>query len=141
MDKIYIDTSAFYALIDRSDRCHEAAKALWPSLLNGQTRLLTSSYVVSETMDLLQCRLGYEAARLWHKAMLGVVDIQWADQSLHALGYDLWMSLGRMGFSLVDCVGHILMNRHCIEKAFCFKPTYAEQGIILLPERSDSYKR
>lgn len=138
MEKIYIDTSAFYALIDRSDRHHESAKALWPTLLSAQTTLITSSYVVSETMALLQCRLGFEAARLWHKAVLGVVDVQWTDRSLHALGYDLWMSLGRMGFSLVDCVGHILMNRNQIEKAFCFKPAFAEQGIILLPEYAES---
>jgi predicted nucleic acid-binding protein len=137
MEKIYIDTSAFYALIDRSDHHHESAKTLWPSLLNGQTTLVTSNYVVSETMELLQRRLGYEAARLWHTAVLGIVDIQWTDRSLHALGYELWMSLGRLGFSLVDCVGHILMNRYHIEKAFCFKPSFADQGIILLPEYTE----
>jgi predicted nucleic acid-binding protein len=135
IEKIYIDTSAFYALIDRSDSCHEAAKALWPSLIKNEINLLTSSYVVSETMTILQKRLGQEAACLWHKAVLGVVDIQWVDRSLHTLGYELWQSLGRLGFSLIDCVGHILMNQHQVTRAFCFKTHYARQGIAMVPEK------
>jgi predicted nucleic acid-binding protein len=135
IEKIYIDTSAFYALIDRSDTCHKAAKALWPSLLKNRINLVTSSYVVSETMTILQKRLGQEAACLWHKAVLGVVDIQWVDRSLHTLGYELWQSLGRLGFSLIDCVGHILMNQHQVTRAFCFKAHYAHQGIVLVSEK------
>ncbi len=29
---IYVDTSAFYALIDRSDRYHQEASVLWPEV-------------------------------------------------------------------------------------------------------------
>ena len=130
---IYIDTSAFYALIDRSDRHHEAAKALWPSLLDSHITLLTSSYVVCEAMSLLQYRLGFAAASLWHKAVLEVVDVQWVDSATHRLGHELWMSLGRQGCSLVDCVSYITMNRHQVEKAFCFKAAYTDQGFTLLP--------
>jgi predicted nucleic acid-binding protein len=45
-NKIYVDTSAFYALIDRSDRYHEQASILWPKLLNDNITLVTSNYVV-----------------------------------------------------------------------------------------------
>ncbi len=134
--RIYIDTSAFYALIDRSDRHHESAKALWPSLLDSHINLLTSSYVVSEAMCLLQYRLGFAAASLWHKAVLEVVDVQWAERATHRLGHELWMSLGRLGYSLVDCVSFVTMNRHQVEKAFCFKAGYADQGFTLLPGQS-----
>lgn len=132
-ERIYIDTSAFYALIDRSDRHHESAKELWPSLLDKPTTLLTSSYVVAETMSLLQYRLGFAAASLWHRAVLEVVEVQWADRATHRLGHELWMSLGRLGFSLVDCVSFVTMNRHLVEEAFCFKAGYADQGFTMLP--------
>jgi predicted nucleic acid-binding protein len=71
VEKVYIDTSAFYALMDRSDQYHESAKALWPSLLEPHITLLTSNYVVSETMKLLQFGLGFEAASLWHRPCWG----------------------------------------------------------------------
>ncbi len=94
--RIYIDTSAFYALIDRSDKHHATAKALWPSLLTSDTALFTSSDVVAETMNLLQHRLGFEAASLWHKAVLEIVEIQWVDETVHRLAHELWMRLGRL---------------------------------------------
>ena len=133
MQSIYIDTSAFYALIDRSDPFHVAAKAQWPILLEAPYSLLTSNYVVSETMGLLQRKLGFKAASLWHRAVLDVVKVHWTDQAAHNLGYELWMGLGRLGYSLVDCVSYVTMNRHQVDHAFCFKAGYAERGFTLLP--------
>ncbi len=127
--KIYIDTSAFYALIDRSDKHHATAKAVWPTLLTNDTVLLTSSDVVAETMNMLQHRLGFEAANLWHKAVLNVVEIYWVDETIHRLAHELWMRLGRLGCSMVDCVGFILMNRLCVDSAFCYKANYDAQGV------------
>lgn len=137
-ETIYIDTSAFYALIDRSDRYHEQAKDLWPSLLESHISLMTSNYVVSETINLLQHRLGFEAANLWNKAMLSAVEVNWVDQATHQLGYELWMTLGRRHSTLVDCISYLTMNRHQVEKAFCFKTSYAEQGYTLLPPNSET---
>jgi len=135
-DLVYIDTSAFYALIDRADPYHKQAKALWPSLLDARVNRITSSYEVVETMELVQKRLGCEAAVVWQRAVLAVVDVKWVDQSLHDLGYELWLSLGRLGFSFTDCVGQILMSRYQISTAFCFKPKFADRGIAVVPSCS-----
>ena len=87
-------------------------------------------------MELVQKRLGCEAAVIWQRAVLAVVDVKWVDQSLHDLGYELWLSLGRLGFSFTDCVGQILMSRYQISTAFCFKPKFADRGIAVVPSCS-----
>jgi uncharacterized protein len=130
---VYVDTSAFYALLDRSDQYHERARNLWSSLLDDHIALVTSNYVVSETISLLQFRLGFNAARIWHKDVLWAAEIDWVDQRAHRKAYELWLNLGRHRFSLVDCVSYITMHTLCIEKAFCFKINYSEQGFTLLP--------
>jgi len=130
---IFIDTSAFYALMDRSAQHHKKAKALWPSLLESPIHLMTSSYIVSETVGLLQYRLGFGAASLWYKDILAVVEILWLDEADHRLAYELWVDLGRRGHSLVDCTSYVLMRRQRIEKAFCFKQSYDEHGFEVLP--------
>jgi len=130
--KVFVDTSAFYALIDRSDRYHAQASALWTDLLDDSFRLLTSNYVVWETIGLLQKRIGFEAARLWHKDILGVLDVLWVDEGMHQRAYELWLNLGRRRLSLVDCVSFVTMHAHMIEKAFCFKPHFEDHGISLL---------
>jgi len=112
--KIYVDTSAFYALLDRSDRYHKEASAIWPSLLDDHITLITSNYVVSETVGLLQNRIGFKAV------------------NAHGRAYELWLNLGLKGLSLIDCVSFVTMHHHHIEKAFCFKPRFAEHGFDLL---------
>lgn len=133
IEPIFVDTSAFYALIDRSDRHHGAAKGLWPFLLDSRIALQTSSDVVTETMNLLQYRLGLSAACLWHDAVLQVIDVKWTDPETHGLGHELWMNLGRLGYNMVDCINFILMNRFQVKKVFCFKASYIDQGYCLVP--------
>ena len=130
--KIFVDTSAFYALLDRSDQYHIQASALWADLLNDSITLLTSNYVVCETVGLLQKRIEFEAASLWYKDILGVLNILWVDASTHERAYVLWLSLGRRRLSLVDCVSFVTMHQHQIEKAFCFKPHFTDHGFDLL---------
>ena len=134
VEKIYVDTSAFYALLDRSDQYHEQAKDLWPSLLEDHVALMTSNYVVSETISLLQYRLGFKAALIWYKDILGIVEIAWTDQNIHRKAFELWINLGRHHLSLCDCASYIIMNQHHIEKAFSFKKSFANQGFTLLPK-------
>jgi predicted nucleic acid-binding protein len=73
--------------------------------------------------------------------MLGVVDVQWVDQDTHRQGFELWINLGRRYCSLVDCISYIIMNRLQVEKAFCFKSNYADQGLTLLPEQISPLRR
>jgi predicted nucleic acid-binding protein len=132
-EPIYVDTSAFYALLDRADKHHEPARAVWPELLKDDIALVTTNYVVSETVTVLQFRIGFDAANLWCRDILGVVEVYWIDETLHRRAYELWMNLGRRRFSLVDCVSYVTMHHQRIEKAFAFKNNYLEQGFELLP--------
>ena len=139
-NKIYVDTSAFYALIDRSDRYHNHASNLWPDLLNDDVTLITSNYVVWETMSLLQKRIGFEAASLWYKDILSVLDVLWVDARIHQRAYQLWLNLGRRRLSLVDCVSFVTMHQYEIEKAFCFKPHFMDHGFTLLTPKKAKIK-
>ena len=132
-EQIYVDTSAFYALLDRSDKYHEPARGAWPVLLEDDIALVTNNYVVSETVTVLQYRIGFDAANLWYRDVLGVLDVCWVDETMHQQAYELWMNLGRRRFSLVDCVSYVTMHRNRIEKAFAFKTNYIEQGFELFP--------
>jgi predicted nucleic acid-binding protein len=133
-DLIYVDTSAFYALMDRADHYHQSAKALWPFLLEDAISLRTSNYVVSETLNLIQNRLGFKAACVWYKDILGILDVHWVDQAIHQRAYELWMSLGRHKYSLVDCISYVIMHRNDIETVFSFKSRFAKQGFQLLTQ-------
>ena len=130
--KVFIDTSAFYALMDRSDSYHQPASKLWSHLLDKGYDLKTSNYVTVETLALLQNRLGFEAADLWSRDVLGIVETNWIDDVLHNLAFEIWFSLGRRKLSLVDCSSFVLMRHDKVEKVFGFDKHFTEHGFEVL---------
>jgi predicted nucleic acid-binding protein len=132
IEKAFIDTSAFYALIDRSDTHHEKARYLWISLLDEERHLQTTNYIIIETLALLQSRLGFEAAHIYASDILGLVDILWVDEPRHKLALELWLSLGRKKLSFVDCVSFTTMRHYELENVFGFDYHFDEQGFKIL---------
>ena len=132
IEKIYIDTSAFYALLDRADPYHKEASSLWVALMDNNFTLVTTNYVVSETIKLLQKKIGFEAARTWCKDILSILDVLWIDEGIHKQAYELWLNLGRISLSFVDCTSFVTMHHHQIEKAFCFKRPFKVHGFNLI---------
>ena len=59
---IFLDTSFIYALADRRDRYHEAARRRFALALASGRRIVTHSYVISESVALLERRLGRRVA-------------------------------------------------------------------------------
>ena len=131
-ENVFIDTSAFYALMDRSDRYHDKAKKLWTGLLDDEINLKTTNYIIIETLALLQNRLGFEAAHLYSNDILKLIDIFWVDEPRHDLAFELWLSLGRKKLSLVDCVSFITMRHYKLENVFGFDRHFHEQGFKIL---------
>ena len=132
IENIFVDTSAFYALMDRSDSYHKKAKKLWAFLLDREIYFKTTNYIITETLALLQNRLGFEAAQLYSSDILELVDILWVDESRHSLAFELWLSLGRKKLSLVDCVSFITMRHFRIENVFGFDQHFDQQGFKIL---------
>jgi len=64
---VFIDTSAFISLIDRDERNHVAARRTWVILVEQNTPLYCTSYVLSETAALIQNRLGMDQLRAFHE--------------------------------------------------------------------------
>jgi predicted nucleic acid-binding protein len=132
--KIFIDTSAFYALMDRSDDFHRSASILLADFLDQGYYLKTSNYVTVETLALLQNRLGFEAADVWSRNVLDIVETLWVDKVLHNLAFEIWFSLGRRKLSLVDCTSFVIMRHDKIDKVFGFDKHFSEHGFDVLNE-------
>ncbi len=117
---LFVDTGAFYAMADTSDRHHEAAATTFAArATDGDT--VTTDHVVIETWLLVRARLGHSAAMRWWDAIdadvvkvMGVtsVDFTRARQIARA-----WRD---QEFSLVDCTSFAVMERLGIDEALAF---------------------
>jgi predicted nucleic acid-binding protein len=131
---VFADTSGLLAVLDRDDAGHERAKASWLQLLASGTPLITSNYVIVETVALLQNRLGMEAVRLFEEDVVPVLDIKWVDEAVHHGATSALLAAARRRLSLVDCASFEIMRHHGCKTALTLDAHFREQGFTCLPE-------
>ena len=81
---IFIDTTAFYALLDPTHEAHAQVGSAWDELLRSGAPLITSSYVCAELLALVQARLGFDKARAFLAELKPRVTVLTVDSGLHA---------------------------------------------------------
>lgn len=123
----FIDTSAIYAILDRNDANHQAARSCWDQLLDSDSPIFTTNYVVVESCALAQSRLGVDAVRVINDQMLPVMEIVWVDETTHSLAMSALLAAQRRKLSLVDCVSFAVMRQKGSHAAFAFDQHFAEE--------------
>ena len=116
MKSVFVDTSGFYAFLDRDDRFHAEAKRLFLKSEAGGWALVTSSYVVHESWALIQARLGWDAVEDFLREMVVRCRIVWVDERLHGLGAARARQARERRLSLTDCVSfEVMLAEGCRE--------------------------
>ena len=131
---IFIDTSAFLAVLNANDQYHPAANQSWDEMLASDSTLISSNYIILETTALLQHRFGIEAVRLFETDVLPIIEIIWIEETVHKQGISALLTANRCDLSLVDCTSFEIMRHIGLDTVFTFDPHYREQGFSLIPE-------
>jgi len=130
---IYVDTSAFLAVVHAGDDQHERAFQTWQNLIENNERLICNNYVLVESIALVQHRVGMEALAILHNEIIPYMEVEWLDESLHNTIVDLALTTNRRQLSLVDLSSFDTMRRHNINIAFTFDSHFREQGFEVIP--------
>jgi predicted nucleic acid-binding protein len=128
---VFIDTSAFYAILDRDDVNHAPAADAWVHLVRDEHALLTTNYVLLETYALVQSRLGIPALRAFQQDVVPLVQVDWVSEERHNSGVEAALAASRKRLSVVDCIAFQTMRENGVQTAFCFDRHYAEQGFTI----------
>ena len=124
---VFVDTSAWYALLDENDAAATRARGVFGQLASSRERLITHNYVLVETLALLQRRLGMDAAERFVTDLLPVTEIEWIQPSLHDVALAGFLESAG-GASFVDHVSFALMRARGVSAAFCFDAEFARRG-------------
>ena len=125
---IFLDTSLVYALADQRDQFHHVARDRFQMALQSRRPLVTHSYVLVESMALLQRRLGLQAA-LQFSRDAAAFEIEWVSATLHREAVDA-LTAGA-GTSLVDQVSFAVMRRRGIGEALTLDTDFVTAGFRL----------
>jgi predicted nucleic acid-binding protein len=130
---VFVDTSAFYAVFDADDEEHPRARDTWEGLVSAGESLVTSNYVLVETLALLQSRIGIESVRAFDDAVAPLLRVLWVDRGVHREAVAAVLTAGRRRLGLVDCSSFALMRRYGLDSAFVFDDHFSEQGFTIMP--------
>ena len=119
---IFVDSSAWYAAADRSDRQNDRAK----QLLATDEPLVTSDHVLAETWRLIHHFISNNAAEnFWYGLRSGVATIAQTTSADLEAAWAIGERFPDQNFSLVDRTSFALMERLGISRVISFDKDFA----------------
>jgi uncharacterized protein len=133
MKRIFVDTGAWYALVDKNDPDHPEAASF---LKNNKIPLLTTNFIFDETITLLRRRLGWIIAgefgkRLKDSRFATLVAVQRKDEER---AWELFLKFKDQEFSYTDCTSFAVMAALKIDTAFSFDRHLRTMNFRVFPE-------
>ena len=117
--RTFVDTSGFYALADRSDRHHLAARSALSRRAGSEW--ITTDHVVVETWLLVRARLGYSPAlRFWDDLAAGLATVAGVSSADLVHARAIAAAWRDQEFSFVDCTSFAFVERLDLNHALAF---------------------
>lgn len=129
MAAVMIDTSAIYALLDRSDANHAQSVALLKKMRDTSDTIVITNFVVAETHALILSKLGYPVARSWLEGQCWPVERATLEDEERAV--EIICSYEDKTFSYTDAVTFAVMERSGIRMAFAFDKHFVQFGLSI----------
>jgi len=128
---IFVDTGAWFASVVPSDADHASASQ-W---LNQNThRLLTTDYIIDETLTLLRARgESTRAIRLGEQFFSGALaNVYFLTEDDIRETWEAFRMFSDKGWSFTDCSSKVVMEKLGITQAFCFDHHFVQFGSIVV---------
>jgi uncharacterized protein len=137
MRSVFIDTSAFVALRNRSEAEHARARSSLAELISEGVALFTSNYVFAETYTALMVRVGHKEAIEWGRRFRagGAIDLVHLDRPTEERAWEILESHEDKRWSYVDATSFALIERDDAAATFAFDPHFGQRGLHVVPER------
>lgn len=132
--KVFVDTSAFYALEDGVDVHHREARALQRNLMVERPQLFTTHDVLDECVTLIGARLGPPRAIQFARRLLSsrAVAVIYSDEVLEEAALQVYGRFQDGRLSFTDCLSFAVMRALEISTAFAFDRHFERAGFVTL---------
>jgi len=132
--RVFVDTSAVFALLDRSDRGHRAARDVLRDLQRRRIEPLLTNFVVAESHALVLTRLGPDIARRWLRDNVWPIERVSEGDELKARA--ILTQYTDKTFSYTDATSFAVMERLGLKTALAFDPHFRQYGFHVVGSRS-----
>ena len=135
VDRLFVDTAGWMALADARDRAHVNAKRVRDNHLHDGGVLITTDFVVDETLTLIRMRLSLQAAARWWAQVDGSSRIGWEriDPARTEKARARFFGWADKTFSFTDCTSFVVMDELGITRALTTDRHFRQAGFESLP--------
>ena len=131
--RTFVDSSAYFALLDTDDANHAQARTISNRLIAERWRLFTTSFVLAETHALLLNRLSQDIASRFLRDMEdSPTTLVWVTPADVERAKAIIYQYTDKDFSLTDATSFAVMERLRIPIAFAFDRHFAQYGLAVL---------
>jgi uncharacterized protein len=134
VERVFVDTSAFYALMIAKDSAHGQTVDALRDVRKGSTQWITTDYVMDESATLLNAR-GHHSKAIEILDLAGksrALQIEWMDSQRFFKVRSLFAKYRDQGFSFTDCFSFVLMRELKISKVLTKDAHFGVMGFELI---------
>lgn len=131
MTRVFVDTSALLALLDRADPRHAAVRDAFAGLRDAE--LLTHGYVIAESIAVARRRFGVDGAIALIDDLLPVIELVSIEPDLHQRVQRGYRQALPSGVSFVDRMSFAVIERDSVDAALATDADFLAAGVPVLP--------
>ena len=134
MEKIFVDTAAWLALLNKDDDLHTQARQVMETLRQQRVAPLTTEFVLLEVADALSAPMhrGRTVEFITGLRQLPLLSILPASQNLWTAGWKLYSDRPDQDWSLTDCISFTVMTQEQITQSFTSDHNFEQAGFVKL---------
>ncbi len=133
MNRVFVDTGAWYALVDADDPDHARVSVCFREY---RGRLVTSNYVFDEILTLTRYRLGWQvASRLGDQLRTGrVARLERITPQDEEAAWAIFYRYNDKSFSFTDCTSFAFVQRLGLPLCLAIDADFRAYGLHCIPE-------
>lgn len=123
------------ACADASDPDHGRCRVARDKALHGGHALVTTDFVVDETLTLVRFRLGLAAAQAWWQQIDGTARLRWEriDSERFERARGLFFQYRDRDFSFTDCTSFVTMREVRLTHVLTTDAHFHQMGFQMVP--------
>jgi hypothetical protein len=132
---LFVDTAGWMACADGADPAHRPACAARDAALEQASMLVTTDYVIDETLTLLRKRLGLSAAEAWWDQVDGSARLrwEWIGPTRAEKARRVFFRYRDKEYSFTDCTSLVVMQELKLRLALTTDEHFRQMGYQVLP--------
>jgi predicted nucleic acid-binding protein len=135
MNAVFVDTGGWMACADQADPAHSGCTAARDATLEAGRILITTDFVVDETLTLIRFRLGLAAADAWWRQIDGSTRLRWerVENDRFERARQLFFQYRDKDLSFTDCTSIAVMRELRLGTVITTDGHFRQVGFEVLP--------